>query len=62
MASATSQGCRGCEELTYCNYCVACGFLVRRHGSGGEVEEEDSRLFVFLSSLMILPDRGGFSS
>lgn len=62
MASATSQGCRGCEELTHCNYCVACGFLVRRHGSGGEVEEEDSRLFAFLSSLMILPDRGGFSS
>lgn len=62
MASATTQEFCVCEELTYCNYCIVHGLIVRRYGCGWEVEEEDSRLVLVLSSFMSLPDRGGFSS
>lgn len=56
MASAATQEFCVCEELTYCNYCVVCGLIVQRHSYGWEVEEEDSRLFLVLSSFVNLPE------
>lgn len=53
MASATTQEFCVCEELTYC---VVCGLIVQRHSYGWEVEEEDSRLFLVLSSFVNLPE------
>ena len=62
VVSATTWEFCVCEELIYCNYCIVCGLIVRRQGHGREVEEEDGRLFLVLSSFMSLPDRGSFSS